>query len=60
MSREPGSLTLGGDPHDAGHAQRPCRTVGEGETVGGYPLTAKRPSVTAGSGKEGLGGLQQV
>lgn len=53
-------FTFGGDPHDAGQAQRPCRTAGDGETVSGYPLTAERPSATSGNGKEDLGGLQQV
>lgn len=50
---------LSGDPAHAGHAQRPHRTVGDGETVSGYPPTAQRPSVPGG-GKADLGGLQQV
>ncbi|MBV9163729.1 MAG: hypothetical protein JO309_00145 [Pseudonocardiales bacterium] len=51
---------LGGNPEDAGHAQRPRRTAGDGETLGGYPLTAQRPSMILGGAARDLGGCQQV
>ncbi len=54
-----GVAHLRGIPHTQAMHSATHRTVGDGETVRGYPPTAQRPSV-AGGGKADLGGLQQV